>query len=54
MIRNLTLGRSDMTCARTDRISEVDSSSLHSSRVSITIVVEMVDSLSGSTINSSI
>ena len=54
VMKNLTFGSSDTNRPRTDRIAEAGSSSLHSSKASITITVEMVDSLSGCMISSSI
>ena len=49
--KNLTFGILDTNRPRTDRIADADSSSSHSSRASMTITVEMVDSLRGWTIN---
>ena len=54
VMKNLTFGSSDTNRPRTDRIAEEGSSSLHSSKASITITVEMVDFLSGCMINLSI
>ena len=54
VMKNLTFGSSNTNRPRTDRIAEAGSSSLHSSKASITITVEMVDSLSGRIINLSI
>ena len=49
--RNLTVGISMKNCPRTERIAEVGSSSVHSSKASMMISVEILDSLRGWTIN---
>ena len=51
MRKNLTFGISDTNWLRTDRIAEAGSLSLHSSKASITMTVEMPDSFRGPTIN---
>ena len=51
MRKNLTFGIWDTNWLRTDRIAEAGSLSLHSSKASITMTVEIPDFLRGPTIN---
>ena len=54
MRKNLTSGIWDMNWLKTDRIAEAGSLSLHSSKASMMITVEMPDLMRGCTINLSI